>query len=141
MAIPVLVVWLAVSWVGFGGRWASLLSGGRDYWAYLDTQNDALRAADLYVQRSDLPRVAWGIATAWARQPPTVQILGAQKAGTTSLHAMLLQHPDVVGGVAKESHFVDGSVFGASFHNVPTPRDVAVARYAYASMFPSVVAR
>ena len=35
VAIPVLVVWLAVSWAGFGGRWASLLSGGRDYWAYL----------------------------------------------------------------------------------------------------------
>ena len=48
----------------------------------------------------------------------------------------------VVAIILVATRFVDGrSVFGASFHNVSTPRDVAVARYAYASMFPSVVAR
>ena len=33
-----------------------------------------------------------GIATEWAPQPPTVQILGVQKAGTTSLHMDVLPH-------------------------------------------------
>ena len=55
-------------------------------------RNDAFRVTDLYVQRCGLPRVAWGIATAWAPQPPTVQILGVQKAGTTSLHMDVLPH-------------------------------------------------
>lgn len=40
-------------------------------------------------------------------QLPNLFILGAAKAGTTSLHAYLAQHPAIYGGTAKEPHFFD----------------------------------
>jgi hypothetical protein len=36
---------------------------------------------------------------------PSVFIVGAQKAGTTSLHEYLCKHPDIKGGLLKEIHF------------------------------------
>jgi Sulfotransferase domain len=43
------------------------------------------------------------------RSSPTFLIIGAQKAGTTSLHAYLSSHPDVSPPVTKEIHFFDDS--------------------------------
>jgi hypothetical protein len=45
----------------------------------------------------------------WAqRSLPQFIILGAQKAGTTSLHDYLSQHPQLVPSLKKEVHFFDG---------------------------------
>ncbi len=46
-------------------------------------------------------------ADAGRRPLPDFLIIGAQKAGTTSLHAYLSQHPDVTPPVTKEIHFFD----------------------------------
>ncbi len=47
----------------------------------------------------------------WARvapsHAPSVFIVGAQKGGTSSLHAYLIQHPQLSGGIDKEVHFFD----------------------------------
>gem|GEM_PF-4792494 len=40
-------------------------------------------------------------------QMPGFMIIGAQKAGTTSLHSMLIKHPKLKGGSIKEVHFFD----------------------------------
>lgn len=41
------------------------------------------------------------------KNSPDFMIIGAQKAGTTSLHAMLVKHPQLNGGLKKEVHFFD----------------------------------
>lgn len=41
------------------------------------------------------------------RMVPAFLIIGAQRAGTTSLYSYLTQHPDVVGALTKEIHFFD----------------------------------
>jgi hypothetical protein len=46
-------------------------------------------------------------ASGGRRPLPDFLIAGAQKAGTTSLHAYLCQHPDVDSPVTKEVHFFD----------------------------------
>ena len=46
-------------------------------------------------------------ASAGGRPLPDFLIIGAQKAGTTSLHAYLTQHTSVVAPVTKEVHFFD----------------------------------
>jgi hypothetical protein len=46
--------------------------------------------------------------TADLRALPDFVIIGAQKAGTTSLFRYLLEHPDVIGPAEKEVHFFDG---------------------------------
>jgi hypothetical protein len=43
------------------------------------------------------------------RQPPDFVIIGAQKAGTTSLYRYLTGHPNVGGATKKEVHFFDRS--------------------------------
>jgi hypothetical protein len=49
-----------------------------------------------------------GRATAGARTLPTFLVIGAQRAGTTTLYHYLTQHPQVLGAVAdKEVHFFD----------------------------------
>jgi Sulfotransferase domain len=49
-----------------------------------------------------------GRATAGARTLPDFLLIGAQRAGTTSLYHYLVQHPQVLGAVAdKEVHFFD----------------------------------
>ncbi|WP_226561900.1 sulfotransferase family protein [Salipiger thiooxidans] len=40
---------------------------------------------------------------------PTLLIVGAQKAGTTTLHRLLAMHPKIKEGLFKESHFFDKS--------------------------------
>ena len=49
----------------------------------------------------------WRLATAGLRALPHVVIIGAQKAGTTSLFHYLGQHPQVVRPFRKEVHFFD----------------------------------
>jgi hypothetical protein len=64
--------------------------------------------------RSTMRRVAWGVgdtvtrASASARTFPQYLILGAQRAGTTSLQRVLMAHPDVVGPRMKKGvHYFD----------------------------------
>lgn len=38
---------------------------------------------------------------------PSLIIVGAQRAATTSLYGLLLQHPDIIGPAGKETHFFD----------------------------------
>ena len=52
-------------------------------------------------------RRSWRRATARFRVLPDFVIVGAQKAGTTSLYAYLRLHPDVLPAAAKEVHFFD----------------------------------
>jgi len=58
-------------------------------------------------------RPGWGIrrairvSTAPARMLPTCVIIGAQKCGTTSLHAYLDEHPDIGGSQTKEVRYFD----------------------------------
>jgi Sulfotransferase domain len=49
-------------------------------------------------------------ATWQSRALPDFIIIGAQKAGTTSLHKYLLQHPQIVQSLKKEVHFFDGGL-------------------------------
>jgi len=50
------------------------------------------------------------IATASRRMKPEVIIIGAQKAGTTSLYHWLQQHPQMEASCRKEVHFFDGGL-------------------------------
>src|SRR5689334_4285861 len=52
-------------------------------------------------------RLAWRRFTAPLRVLPDFVIVGAQKAGTTSLYAYLTAQPDVLPAVSKEVHFFD----------------------------------
>jgi hypothetical protein len=47
-------------------------------------------------------------ATADLRALPDFVVIGAQKAGTTSLFRYLIEHPQIVGPAEKEVHFFDG---------------------------------
>ncbi len=47
------------------------------------------------------------IATAHLRQAPDFVIIGAQRAGTTSLYHYLTEHPEVGAALRKEVHFFD----------------------------------
>ena len=57
-------------------------------------------------QRIGLGR-AYALVTAPLRALPDFLIVGAQKAGTTSLYAYLCEHPQVLGARAKEVHYFD----------------------------------
>lgn len=52
------------------------------------------------------PPAEW-IATAHLRQPPDYVIIGAQRAGTTSLYKYLCDHPHVGAAYRKEVHYFD----------------------------------
>jgi Sulfotransferase domain len=52
-------------------------------------------------------RRAYGLATKRARILPSFLVIGAQRAGTTSLFYYLCSHPDVARPVTKEIHFFD----------------------------------
>lgn len=54
-----------------------------------------------------LARRRWRLATAAGRALPDFVIVGAQKAGTTSLYAYLATHPGVLPAASKEVHFLD----------------------------------
>ena len=43
----------------------------------------------------------------WLRLKPSFLIIGAQKAGTTSLYSYLVQHPDILRSTRKEVHYFD----------------------------------
>jgi hypothetical protein len=47
------------------------------------------------------------IATASARRLPDFVVIGAQRAGTTSLYWYLVQHPDIASAYTKEIHYFD----------------------------------
>ena len=50
-----------------------------------------------------------GTALSWLRQRPTFLIIGAQKAGTTSLYNYLIQHPCIGRSTRKEVHYFDSA--------------------------------
>src|SRR5947209_1159841 len=52
-------------------------------------------------------RDQWNLRSADRRALPDFLIIGAQKAGTTSLYRYLAAHPDIVASTRKEVHFFD----------------------------------
>ncbi len=64
-------------------------------------QDEAARAPE----RKDPPKGR--LETADERQPPDFIIIGAQRAGTTSLYRYLTEHPRVGGAWRKEVHYFD----------------------------------
>ena len=50
---------------------------------------------------------AWRMATAFARRAPSFLVIGAQRAGTTSLYELLARHPNVRPALRKEGHYFD----------------------------------
>ncbi|MFD2168201.1 sulfotransferase family protein [Thalassotalea euphylliae] len=52
----------------------------------------------------------WKSATPFFRPLPNTFIVGAQKAGTSSLHSYLCQHPKVIGATKKELHYFSGGL-------------------------------
>lgn len=78
-------------------------------------------------------RVAWRRLTAPIRALPDFLVIGAQKSGTTSLHAAIAAHPDVVPPVGKEIHYFDrsfhrGTGFYRSFFPVRAGRTLVGGR-------------
>lgn len=64
-----------------------------------------------FVKRQFLKRrLDYGRLTWEQRALPDFIIIGAQKAGTSSLFFYLAQHPQVVGSYTKEVHFFDGGI-------------------------------
>ncbi len=69
------------------------------------------------VLRRPLGKVRRGVyasyrrATTGGRMLPTFLIIGAQKAGTTSLHQFLAEHPDVGRPATKEIHYFDHNAY------------------------------
>ncbi len=53
-------------------------------------------------------RERWRISSAQLRATPSFVIIGAQRAGTTSVYNWLTSHPDVRAAYQKELHFFDG---------------------------------
>ena len=83
----------------------------------------------LVAQRNRSREFAERRTTASERALPGLIVLGAQKAGTTSLHSFLGQHPDLIPPFRKEVHFFDG---GKS----PDSDDFAKGEEFYRSYFP-----
>jgi Sulfotransferase domain len=73
-----------------------------------------------------------GRATASSRVLPDFLVIGAQRAGTTTLYHYLVQHPQVLGAVAdKEVHFFDlGFTGGLDAYRAAFPTRNAVRRAA-----------
>ena len=69
------------------------------------TENISIAAGKL----SDRTRRLWRMLTCPLRSLPDVVIVGAQKAGTTSLYRYLCQHPDISGALKKEVHYFDNN--------------------------------
>ncbi len=66
--------------------------------------------------KKPLKHLVWRqrLATADARVFPDLIVIGAQKAGTTSLHAWLAQHPQILPPLEKEVHYFDGGIRAGS---------------------------
>ena len=62
--------------------------------------------------KQPVKRAIWGYrrATASSRLLPDLIVIGAQKAGTTSLHTWLAQHPQILPPFEKEVHYFDGGL-------------------------------
>ncbi len=56
--------------------------------------------------------LAWGYREfSWqSRSQPDFLIIGSQRSGTTSLHAYLKQHPQIIPAIKKEIYFFDGGL-------------------------------
>lgn len=62
--------------------------------------------------RKPLKGMIWNyrLATAASRTLPDLIVIGAQKSGTTSLHAWLAKHPQILPPFEKEVHYFDGGI-------------------------------
>ncbi|MGI9175188.1 MAG: sulfotransferase family protein [Rhodothermales bacterium] len=69
------------------------------------------------------------ILTARQHALPDFLILGAQKAGSTSLYVHLMQHPQIIGVARKELHFFDyKSALGSWWYRTNFPTKAEMAR-------------
>ncbi|MEP6893327.1 MAG: sulfotransferase domain-containing protein, partial [Gaiellaceae bacterium] len=80
------------------------------------------------------------VATASSRARPTFLIIGAQKAGTTSLHAYLARHPDVLTATKKEveyfsRHYAKGEAWYLAHFPVALRRGRAVGEASATYLF------
>jgi hypothetical protein len=75
----------------------------------MKTTLSALKQASPPAVKNSVRGVATTVrrATAGRRPDPDFLIIGAQKAGTTSLHAYLAAHPEVSASTVKEVHYFD----------------------------------
>jgi hypothetical protein len=84
------------------------------------------------IQSLQPARMRWRRATARRRVLPDFVIVGAQKAGTTSLYAYLRAHPNVLPAAFKEVHFFDTCEWDAGPEayraNFPLKVHMALAR-------------
>src|SRR4051812_9675260 len=88
--------------------------------------SDAGRIASAARRRAE--RVARR-ASADLRALPDFVIIGAQKAGTTSLWRYLVEHPMIVGPAEKEIHFFDGRFDrGEGWYRARFPRRATLVR-------------
>ncbi len=84
---------------------------------------------------------AWRRLTAARRALPGLVVVGAQRAGTTSLHGHLARHPQLVPAIRKEVHYFDDDARharGASWYRAHFPfaaslADAALPRIAFES--------
>jgi hypothetical protein len=73
----------------------------------------------------------------WRLRPlPSFIIIGAQKAGTTSLHAYLSQHPELMAPKKKEIHYFDGISKQSTKTVLPVSDNYQKGESWYRSMFP-----
>ncbi len=80
--------------------------------------NSTGRGLHRWYERLTAPLHAW----------PDFIIVGAQRAGSTSLHACLMQHPQIVSAAGKELHFFDLNYGrGASWYRLQFPRRCRLA--------------
>jgi len=85
--------------------------------------------------RKPVKRLIWGYryATSPWRALPDMLIIGAQKAGTSSLHAWLSEHPQILPPFEKEVHFFDNG-------NQPAQNNFEKGLPWYKAHFPLAVA-
>jgi hypothetical protein len=90
-----------------------------------------------YAERLRVAAIRWArlavfparLATARQRVLPDFLVIGAQRAGTTSLYRYLLQHPDVAPARVKEVHFFDDAFArGPAWYRAHFPRAAALSR-------------
>jgi len=122
--------------VALEGNMLPLLRGAANYYHYAVTRPREARRSGLIATELQYPHQLFNLSTSWGRALPNLYIAGGMKAGTTTLHDWLCQHPAVVKGMIKETHYFDGR---SAFVDWPFTRSTAVQRRVLASFFPTVL--
>ena len=120
---PMLQAELFDLWDGFRPRGGDVSTAGleADMLELFGRYEDAIRVRSAVdpLGRSQRTRRANAIASAAAASKgtfPHVLVVGAQKAGTTTLHAVLSSLPRVMGPVRREMHYLDRTLSFAKGH-------------------------